>query len=226
MRRSRSIRLTLLAAVAVSLPGCGDNNSVDTTDSLVSGVPACVARFGPTAEQECREAVAQAEETHFRTAPRYSSVDVCREQTGADCQIMPPTRAADGSILGPAIGMAVPVMAGIVISRMLSQDNAARAAMPVYNGRPPPECAGGTPAPGCPPQSTRTPGGGGSAMFLYSGNRYAGSSPSGSGNGATFTPTPQTSATLASAANTRIASASVSRGGFGATARGFGGGGS
>ncbi len=213
MRRSGSVVLTLLAVTA--LTAC---DSKEDTDVAVPNVGACMERFGSSSAAECENAFAAARQSHVATAPQFPSVEACREQTGGDCQIAPTTtRAADGSLVSTAAGVAIPVMAGVLIGKVLS--DGMRPTMPLYAGRSPQDCPPGSPPGACAP-AQRTGGGGGSGFVsYYSGGSYAGQSQGPMGRtGSAFTPSAATSTSLANTART-----SVTRGGLGASARGFGG---
>ena len=194
MRRSRTIRLTLLAASAVALQACGED--VDAVDVVVADTAACIERFGAEAQADCDRAMADAQAQHLRTAPRFASVEACRETTGGDCQVTPATLPSDKALLGTAAGIAIPVMAGVLIGRMMENG---RTSMPLYAGRPPGECPpGAPPAAGCTPPRSGSSSSSSGSRFFYSGSSYAGSASPGRG-AATFTPSAATASSLASA---------------------------
>lgn len=211
MRRSRSIRLTLLAASAITLQACGED--VDTTDVVVPDLAACVERFGAAAEADCRATMADAAARHAATAPRYSSVQACREATGGECQEAAASLASDEALAGGGGSVIIPVMAGVLIGRMMA-NGAGRMTTSLHAGRPPGECGPGEAANCAPRGSTSSSG----TRHYYSGNTYAGTAPERRG-AAAFTPS---AAMAASIMGGRAAgAASIRRGGFGASARGY-----
>jgi uncharacterized protein YgiB involved in biofilm formation len=135
MRRSRSIRLTLLAASAIALQACGSED-VDAADVVVPDLAACLERFGVAAQADCQRSFAEGQTRHIQTAPRFASVEACREATGGACEVTP-ARAADKALVAPGLAsVAIPVMAGLMIGRML-ENGSGRVTVPLYSGRPP-----------------------------------------------------------------------------------------
>jgi len=219
MRRSRTIRLTLLAGSAVLLQACGTED-VDMVDVVVPDLAACVERFGPQSQADCQKTMADAQLAHAQSAPRFANLAACRETTGSACEEAPANRPSDKSLLtSPATAIAIPVMAGVLVGRMLGSGSG-RVTTPLYAGRPPRECPPGQqpPPPDCAPTS-RTSASSSSGRHYYSSGSYAGST-AGQRGAAAFTASPAMAATLASP---RMGGpATVMRGGFGASARGFG----
>ena len=183
MHRSTTITLTLLAGAGLGLVYC--HNEQDA-DGVLESEAACVARLGDDASSECADVFQSAREDHARTAPRFSSAEDCRAATGADCMALDASgtsRTPDTPWASTAASVFIPVMAGVMIGRALSDGT--RGALPVYAGAPPPACQPGLPAiPGCLPPSS-SPGtsssstgsrGSGSSRYWYSGNNFAGSS--------------------------------------------------
>ena len=207
MRRSRTIRLTLLAAVV--LQACGSED-VDAVDVVVPDLAVCVERFGAEAQAECARNLAEGQVQHMQTAPRFASVEACREATGGACETTP-ARPADKALVAPGLtSLAVPVMAGLLVGRML-ENGSGRVTTPLYAGRPPPRCEPGVSQENCTTTSS------GSGRSFYSGGSYAGTAPERRG-AAAFTPSPAMAATIAAP---RAGTTSIARGGFGASARGF-----
>ncbi|WP_424814729.1 DUF1190 domain-containing protein [Roseococcus sp. YIM B11640] len=225
MRRSSAIRLTLLAASAVALQACGED--VDTTDFVVTDVASCVARYGSDAQAECEATFRQAEQQHLATAPRYASVAACEQATGGSCQASPGNQPADKALLSTGAAVAIPVLAGVMIGRMMNNGQG-RVVSPLYAGAPPPECPPGvSPAPpGCPaPRSSSSSSSSGSrSSYYYSGSNYVGSTDSAveRGRSSAFHATPAAASGIASGSSLgRGSSSTVSRGGFGSSARGY-----
>ncbi len=227
MRRSTVVTLTILAASGAAIYAFSGDD-VDSTYYVVTDEASCVQHYGADAQADCRAALAQARQQHLTTAPHFASVEACREATGGECETTPATLASDKPLLGTAAavgaGVAIPVLAGVMIGRMMD-NGAGRVTTPLYAGRPPGECAPGTPqAPGCTPRSSSSSSGG--SRFWYSGTTYAGTT-SGTvsrGSAAAFTASPDMARTISTGSGSvmgRSSTASVSRGGFGASARGF-----
>jgi len=220
MRRSRTIRLTLLAGSALLLHACGGED-VDSVDVVIPNLAACVARFGAGAQADCERTMANAQQEHTSSAPRFADLAACREATGSDCEEAPANRASDKALAPPTTGsIAIPVLAGVLVGRMMGS-GAGRVTTPLYAGRAPRECPPGQSAAlsDCAPAGSRSSGSTGGRYF-YSGGSFAGSTAAGQRGAAAFAPSPAMATTLASS---RIGGpATVARGGFGASARGFG----
>src|SRR5690606_25004540 len=106
MRRSRTVTLTLLAASAVALQACGDD--VASTAFFATDTAACMARYGAQAEAECNAAMGQAQREHLATAPRFATVEQCREETGGECEATPARIADKGLLSGGGTSVAMP----------------------------------------------------------------------------------------------------------------------
>ncbi|MBS7810722.1 DUF1190 domain-containing protein [Roseococcus pinisoli] len=224
MRRSRTVTLTILAASAVALQACGED--VDSTDFVVADVQACVERYGSSAQTECEQAFQQAQRQHATSAPRFATAEQCREATGEACE----TTVAEQPSLGDKLQMGegsrgsslfMPALAGVMIGRMMA-DGRGRVTSPVYAGLPPGQCPPGAPASAaCSPRTSS------SGRFYYTGSSYAGSTSGavGRGSSAAFTASPDMARTISTGggawSGARAAPASIARGGFGASARGF-----
>lgn len=228
MRRSRTVRLTILAASAVALQACGDD--VDTTDFVVTDVASCVSRYGSDAQAECEATFRQAQQQHLATAPRFADVEECREATGGDCEVTAADRASDKTLLTPGTGagsVAIPVLAGMLVGRMMA-NGMGRVTTPLYAGRAPGECAPGTPAaggPACAPRGSSSSGTGG-GRYYYTGTNYAGTTSNtvARGGSAAFTASPDMARTISTGSGAvmgRSGSMAIARGGFGASARGY-----
>ncbi len=215
MRRSTIVTLTLLAGSGVAFYALsGGEPDVDATDTLVEDEAACIARFGPGTEADCRATLAQARSQHLQTAPRFESLAACAEATGAACETVASPNPP-GKVLAPGLAsVAVPVMAGVLMGR-LWDNGQGRMTTPVYAGRMPAECGPGMApgAAGCQPaRSGSSTGSGG--RYYYSGRTYAGSSGAAVGRGAVaFNASPGMSTAIATP--TRAGTASVVRSGFG-----------
>lgn len=79
MKRSRSIRLVLLGAAAVTLSACGDDDEPIGGQYFADEAQCASAENGDT----CRAAVAEARGRHMLTAPRFASRQQCEQEYGA-----------------------------------------------------------------------------------------------------------------------------------------------
>lgn len=236
MRRSTVVTLTILAAVTTSGVAAYmlSGSDTDSTDYVVTDEASCVSRYGSDAQSDCQQTMRQAQQQHLASAPRFATVEACREATGGECETTPANRPGDKSLLtaGAVAGaVAVPVLAGVLIGRMMDNGQG-RVTTPLYAGRPPAECQPGVPqVPGASPcaprgSSSSSSSSSGSRFYYYSGSSYAGSSASVTqGRSTNFTASPDMARTISSGtASTgmgRVSTALVSRGGFGASARGY-----
>jgi len=113
MKRSASIRLTLMgAAAATTLAGCGE--TPPAAPPAFSTVQDCV--IGGFAESECRSAYEEAFKSHLERAPRFTSRQDCESKVDVDYCVEAPVRGADGS----TTNVFVPLMAGYVLGRMMT----------------------------------------------------------------------------------------------------------
>lgn len=229
MRRSTVVTLTILAAASGAAVYAFSGDDVDSTDYVVTDEASCMARYGSDARADCEQTFRQARQQHLASAPHYATVEECREATGSDCETTPANRPGDKALLtAGAVGaaVAVPVLAGVLIGRMMDNGQG-RVTTPVYSGLPPGACPppGQQPQPaGCTPRSSGSSSSGG--RFYYSGTTYAGTTSNtvARGGSAAFTASPDMARTISTGSGTtmgRVGTASIARGGFGASARGF-----
>lgn len=203
MRKTTAIRLTLLSAASLAMVGCGDDRT--SQDTMFADEAACIQAYGSDGEAACRESFRAAAAEHQATAPRFADVAACETETGGRCQVTE----------GPKPGMAsmvLPVMAGVLIGRALSDYS--RPVMPLYGGRPgcPP---GGPPTPECQQRTSSSSSGGSGFRWYYAGSQI-GTSES-AGGASRVSTNAQGAATLARVGTT----GTVSRGGLGSAGRGF-----
>lgn len=232
MRRSTVVTLTILAAASGAAVYAFSGSDVDSTDYVVTDEAACMARYGSDAQADCDQTFRQARQQHLASAPHYATVEECRGATGGECETTPASRPTDKTLLtAGAVGaaVAVPVLAGVLVGRMMD-NGAGRVTTPLYAGLPPGACPppGQQPQPaGCTPRSSGSSSSSSGARFYYSGTSYAGTTGSAvsRGSSAAFTASPDMARTIStgsgSSAMGRVSTASVSRGGFGASARGY-----
>lgn len=226
MKASRSITLTLIAAVSVtSLAACDEGpmirkprepippsaEKVDPgAEQLFTDASSCAAQADPA---HCAEGFEQAKEEHSRTAPRFPDKAAC-EATGTGCVEDP-----------AAPGLFLPVMAGFMLSRLLSGPSVR--STPLYAG-PNPDCRANPQAPAC--RSGGGGGGGSATSYYYAGRGYYGSAPSAGFTSGGYVPlarSPSAPPAFSTSSLGRTPSVStISRGGFGASASAHGSAGS
>lgn len=142
MRRSRSIKLTLLSSVGVlTLLAC------DQQDPLAkSGFVADERECAKSADaDQCRQMLRDARDAHMQSAPAFASKAACEENFGAaNCEPQTKVAAAGGETRPPGssgtggggqpmsesgTGMFVPMMMGFMMGRMMAGGYSAQ---PVY----------------------------------------------------------------------------------------------
>jgi len=143
MRRSRSIKLTLLSSVGVlTLLACDQQDPL-TKAGFVADERECAKSVDA---DQCRQMLRDAREAHMKSAPAFASKEVCEEKFGAaNCEpqtkvasaggeTRPPgtggTQGGDQSMFGGGgTGMFVPMMMGFMMGRMMGGGYSAQ---PVY----------------------------------------------------------------------------------------------
>ncbi len=91
MKRSRSIRLVLLGAAAVTLGACGDDDEPIGGQYFADEAQCSSAENAET----CRAAVAEARGRHMLTAPRFASRQQCEQEYGAsNCEAVEVAQAS------------------------------------------------------------------------------------------------------------------------------------
>lgn len=129
MRRSKSIRLVLLGATAVTLGACGDEDLAQ--GEYFTDETQCQRAVGGN---ECAGALAEARERHMTTAPQFAGVRECEQEYGAgNCEMVqqaaattpaaqtPPTtgtstQSSSGYSSGPRF-IYIPSMSGFTYNR-------------------------------------------------------------------------------------------------------------
>ena len=223
MRRSSSVRLTILAGASLSLAACGDGQPPPGSgDTFVATRAACTEIFGQDASESCRSAFRQAEEQHIRSAPRFASMEQCRTETGSACQ----------TAGWPGVGeWVIPVMGGVLLGRAISGDGGMRGVLPVYGGRPPTQCPEGM----VPDQNNdcaqqRAGHTSGGYRHYWSGGTYVGGgsyapgaphAPVNLSRGGSGSLAQSLSGASGRSGSVSVPARSVSRGGLGSTGRGF-----
>ena len=142
MRRSRSIKLTLLSSVGVlTLLACDQQDPLAKA-GFVADERECAKSVDA---DQCRQMLRDAREAHMKSAPAFASKEACEENFGAaNCEpqtkvasaggeTRPPgpggTQGGDQSMFGGGTGMFVPMMMGFMMGRMMGGGYSAQ---PVY----------------------------------------------------------------------------------------------
>jgi len=132
--RSKKVALSILGATAFALAGCAEDQ-IDA--QAYPDLPSCVEAAdsgGLFSVEQCRTAVAEAQQLHVESAPRYDSLTVCEETHGAGACGSEETQAQGGSS-----GIFMPLLAGYLMGSMMSRGMGGMAAsQPMYrtaNGR-------------------------------------------------------------------------------------------
>jgi hypothetical protein len=209
MRRSATVRLTLLSAASLALVACGEDPEPPQAETLFSSEAACRQAFRGEGDAACAAAFAEASAAHLATAPRFPDQAGCEAETGGRCEVVGKPGFAS---------YAMPAMAGVLLGRVLADGS--RGVLPVYGGPPPPGCAAGQPPSAeCPPRSSSSsPSSGGGRGNYYFGSNYVGHAEA-QGQARGFTPSARGSQALM--ATPAPAPGSVARGGLGSAGRAF-----
>lgn len=191
-------RNVALVLLAGSLAGCDEK---PPSDRIFDSVAACREEFD---EDTCRRKVEEAERLHAQSVPHFEDQAQCEAEYGAaSCKrtTEPPSGFAAAP---PSGGWFIPAMMGFMMGRALSAPP-----IPLYYG----------PRNAAAPNPDERP--------VYSGSSYYGGASGGTGRSFSTTSSSASSGTAARSATLSSPSATaVSRGGFGATGRGYSGGGS
>jgi uncharacterized protein YgiB involved in biofilm formation len=204
MKRSRSITLTIFsAATAASLAGC-DQTPPDTATQFDT-VEQCVA--AGNAADTCKLGFDKALETHVENSPRYADQGSCEAAVDVDRCVQTQVRQKDGSWAS----VFIPAMAGYMIGRAMSQGGRSDRGYygggyygaPVYRSRLDPNSYRGL----------SSSGGGLSRL-------------GGAGSTSVSRPSSGVPRVTMPSRPSNVGTTTISRGGFGGTGGGFGGGGS
>ncbi len=83
MKRSKSVKLSLMATASVALTACGEP---EVEGNMYRSVADCVSQ-GAHSEQICKQSFDEAWKLHQTTAPRYASEQLCQDEFGfQQCQ--------------------------------------------------------------------------------------------------------------------------------------------
>lgn len=81
MKRSKSIRLVVVASTAVALAGCSGEPQSD--GKVYTSEQDCVVQKHLT-DAECKQIIDEGKNIHLTSGPRYDSYDLCRNEHGRD----------------------------------------------------------------------------------------------------------------------------------------------
>jgi uncharacterized protein YgiB involved in biofilm formation len=124
MKRSRSLKLALMGASALTLTAC-DEPAQDV--AIFENVAQCEKEVGFDRDA-CEANFKQAQEEHIRVAPKYTSVADCEADFGAQqCELAPQQTQSGGSVF-------MPLMMGYMMGSMLG--NTSRfGSQPLYRSK-------------------------------------------------------------------------------------------
>ncbi len=123
MKRSKSLKLALMGASALTLAACDNPENVAVFES----VEQCETEAGFDRET-CEANFKQAESEHIRVAPKYTSAADCEADFGAaQCEVAPQTTQSGGSVF-------MPLMMGYMMGSMLGNTSRV-ASQPLYRSK-------------------------------------------------------------------------------------------
>ncbi|MBT3791296.1 MAG: DUF1190 domain-containing protein [Alphaproteobacteria bacterium] len=120
MKRSKSLKLLMMGATAITLVACDEPQDV----AVFENVEQCEKQEGFSSDF-CETNFKTAQSEHIRVAPKYTSVADCEVDFGAEqCEIAPQRTSSGGSVF-------MPLMMGYMMGNMLSGGSRA-ASQPLY----------------------------------------------------------------------------------------------
>ncbi len=123
MKRTRTLKLALMGASALTLTAC--NNSTEV--AVFENVDQCIDQAG-FSRDVCEKNLEKAKVEHIRVAPKYTSASDCENDFGADrCEIAPQRTTSGGSVF-------MPLMMGYMMGNMLGGRSTA-ATQPLYRAK-------------------------------------------------------------------------------------------
>lgn len=200
MRKSRYITVLLAGAAAAALAGCDDNAMTGKDETLYPSAEACASERDPA---ECTAGFETAKAEHVKQAPKFTTKEECEAAGYQVCEVGQVQNREGGSG-----SFFMPMMMGYLMARSFGGGG-----MMGGYGLPPQGGANQTQTQNAPRQpGTAAPAGrpvyGDRNGYLYTGG----------------TPVGRTAPGTTSLGSRGIAMAPTSRGGFGSSARSFGGG--
>ncbi|MDV7143873.1 DUF1190 domain-containing protein [Tropicimonas sp. TH_r6] len=127
-KRSRTVALCILGAAAFTLSGCREEQvDAQAFPDLESCKEAAAGGDGLLTAADCEAAIAEAEQLHVETAPRYDSLEVCESQHGEGACGSEEAVASGGSG-----SIFMPLLTGYLIGNMLSGRGGYARSQPMY----------------------------------------------------------------------------------------------
>lgn len=127
MKRSRSVRLTLMSAATVSVVAACDSSS--GPPPAYTDIAACVS--AGNADATCKASYEEALKEHQEKAPRFTSKDECLKAVDVTDCVETAVRQPDGSTMN----MFVPLMAGYMLANAVQRSGGGYYRGPVYYSR-------------------------------------------------------------------------------------------
>lgn len=127
-KRSRTVALTIVGAAAFTLSGCREEQvEARAFPDLASCKAAAQTGDGFLTAADCEAAIAEAEQLHVESAPRYDSLDVCEAEhgSGACGSEAQATEGGSGSIF-------MPLLTGYLLGNMLAGRGPLARSQPLY----------------------------------------------------------------------------------------------
>ncbi|NDR55391.1 DUF1190 domain-containing protein [Aliiruegeria sabulilitoris] len=127
-KRSKTVALCIVGAAAFTLSGCREEQvDAQAFPDLRSCKEAAAAGDGLLTTADCETAIAEAEQLHVETAPRYDSLEVCEAQHGEGACGSEEQVASGGSG-----SIFMPLLTGYLIGNMLSGRGGYARSQPMY----------------------------------------------------------------------------------------------
>ena len=127
-KRSRTVAICIVGAATFALSGCREEQvDAQAFPDLQSCKAAAAAGNGILTAADCETAIAEAEQLHVETAPRYDSLEVCEAQHGEGACGSEEQVASGGSG-----SIFMPLLTGYLIGNMLSGRGGYARSQPMY----------------------------------------------------------------------------------------------
>ena len=124
MKRSKTLKLLLMGATALTLAACEDPQDVAVFETAEQ----CAKQEGFNVDI-CEQNFQTASKEHIRVAPKYTSAADCEVDFGTEqCEIAPQRTSSGGSVF-------MPMMMGYMMGNMLSGRTSRAASQPLYRSR-------------------------------------------------------------------------------------------
>ena len=123
MKRTRTLKLSIMSASALTLLACDNSQEV----GVFENVEQCSANSG-FSKEDCEANEKFARREHIRASPKYTTVSDCELDFGSGrCEIAPQRTTSGGSVF-------MPMMMGYMMGNMLGS-RGRTAAQPLYRSR-------------------------------------------------------------------------------------------